>query len=165
MTDRDESVAGGDEGALAEPPPGRTSRRRFLRGAAGATGALGASLAAPGVFYKMADAIAAPPARPAAGARPPAQEQHLLQGTQVVDVDGSGLQSRHGSVAVHVPPLHDHVITAKLNVPACPAALREAQRHLEAVLADLETRFAPTPAGVGVTIAWGLPYFLSLIHI
>jgi hypothetical protein len=130
VTDRDESVTGGDEGALAEPPPGHTSRRRFLQGAAGATGVLGASLAAPGVFYKMADAIAAPPARPAAGARAPAQEQYLLQDTRVVNVDGSGLQRKHGSVAVHVPPLHDHVITAKLNVPASPAALREAQRHL-----------------------------------
>jgi hypothetical protein len=163
VTERDEAVTGGNEGTLAEPPLGHTSRRRFLQGAAGATGVLGASLAAPGVFYKIADAIAAPPARPAAGARAPAQEQYLLQDTQVVNVDGSGLQSRHGSVAVDVPPLHDHVITAKLNVPASPAALREAQRHLESVLADLETRFAPTPAGVGVTIAWGLPYFRHFI--
>ena len=163
MTNRDESVTGGDESVLAEPPLGHTGRRGFLRVAAGATGVLGASLATPGVFYKMADAIAAPPARPAAQARPPAQEQYLLQGTQVINVDGSGLQRKHGSVAVHAPPLHDHVITAKLNVPANPAALREAQRHLESVLADLETRFAPTPAGVGVTIAWGLPCFRHFI--
>jgi hypothetical protein len=111
----------------------------------------------------MADAIAAPPARPAAGARPPAEEQYLLQDTQVINVDGSGLQRKHGSVAIHVPPLHDHVITATLNVPASPAALREAQRHLESVLARLETRFANTPAGVGITIAWGLPYFRQFI--
>ena len=71
--------------------------------------------------------------------------------------------SKHGSVAVHVPPLHDHVITAKLNVSASPAALQEAQQHLESVLVDLETRFAPTPAGVGITIAWGLPYFQQFI--
>ena len=156
MTDRDEE-------ALAEAPLGYTSRRRFLQGAAGTIGVLGASLAAPGVFYKMADAIAATPARPAVGAKPPAQEQYLLQDTQVINVDGSGLQSKHGSVAIHVPPLHDHVITAKLNVSASPAALQEAQQHLESVLVDLETRFAPTPAGVGITIAWGLPYFQQFI--
>ena len=142
---------------------GHFSRRRFLQGAAGTIGVLGASLAAPGVFYKMADAIAATPARPAVGAKPPAQEQYLLQDTQVINVDGSGLQHKHGSVAVHVPPLHDHVITAKLNVSASPAALQEAQQHLESVLVDLETRFAPTPAGVGISIAWGLPYFEQFI--
>lgn len=163
MTDREEPVIGGDEGTLAEPARGHASRRRFLRGAAGVTGVLGASLATPGVFYKMADAIAATPTRPAASARPLPQEQYLLQDIQVINVDGSGLQSKNGPVAVEVPPLHDHVITAKLNVPASPAALREAQRHLESVLTDLETRFAPTPAGVGITIAWGLPYFRHFI--
>ena len=113
-------------------------------------------------FTEMADAIAAPPVRPAVGAKPPAQEQYLLRDTQVINVDGSGLQSKHGSVAVHVPPLHDHVITATLNVSASPAALQEAQQHLESVLVDLEARFAPTPAGVGITIAWGLPYFRAV---
>jgi hypothetical protein len=155
LTDRD-----GD--ALAEAPAGYT-RRRFLQGAAGTIGVLGASLAAPGVFYKMADAIAAPPSRVPAGAKPPAEEQYLLQNTQVINVDGSGLQHKHGSVAIHVPPLHDHVITAKLNVSASPAALQEAQQHLESVLVDLESRFSPTPAGLGVTIAWGLPYFEEFI--
>jgi hypothetical protein len=152
----------GDEEALAEAPLGHTSRRRFIQGAVGTIGALGASLAAPGVFYKMADAIATAPARPV-GAKPPSQEQYLLENTQVINVNGSGLQHKHGSVAVHVPPLHDHVITAKLNVAATPAALQEAQRHLDSVLAKLETQFDPSPAGVGVTIAWGLPYFEQFI--
>jgi hypothetical protein len=156
VTDRDEE-------ALAEAPLAYTSRRRFLQGAAGAVGLLGASLAAPGVFYRMADAIAAPPARLAGDAKAPAQEQYVLQNTQVINVDGSGLQRKHGSVAVHVPPLHDHVITAKLNVSTSPAALQEAQQHLESVLVDLETHFAPTPSGVGIAIAWGLPYFEQFI--
>jgi hypothetical protein len=156
LTDRDEE-------ALAEAPRGYTSRRRFLHGAAGTVGVLGATLAAPGLLYKMADAIAAPPARPAVDAQPPAQEQYLLQNTQVINVDGAGVQSNSGSVAIHVPPLHDHVITAKLNVSASPAALQEARQHLESVLVDLETRFAPSPAGVGITIAWGLPYFQHFI--
>jgi hypothetical protein len=157
------AVTDGDEGTLAEAPSGYTSRRRFLQGAAGTIGVLGASLAAPGVFYKMADAIAAAPARPAGSAKAPPQEQYLLQGTQVINVDGSGVQHTHGSVAVHVPALHDHVITATLNVPASPAALQEAQTLLDYVLLDLETRFAPTPAGVGISIAWGLPYFEQFI--
>src|ERR1700722_12697838 len=156
LTDRDEN-------ALHEVPSGYASRRRFLKGAAGTIGVLGASLAAPGVFYKMADAIAAPPARSAVGAKPPAQEQYLLQNTQVINVDRSGLHHKHGSVAIHVPPLHDHVITAKLNVSASSAALQEAQQHLESVLVDLEARFAPTPAGLGITIAWALPYFQQFI--
>jgi hypothetical protein len=111
----------------------------------------------------MADAIAATPARPAGSGKPLAQEQYLLRGTQVINVDGSGLQHKHGSVAVHVPALHDHVITAKINVPASPAALQEAQALLDYVLVDLETHFPPTPAGVGIAIAWGLPYFEQFI--
>ncbi len=62
-----------------------------------------------------------------------------------------------------MPALHDHVITAKLNVSTSPAALQEAQLLLESVLVDLESRFAPTPAGVGISIAWGLPYFEQFI--
>ena len=152
----------GNEDALAEAPLGHT-RRRFLQGAAGTIGVIGASLAAPGVFYRLADAIAATPVRPAVGAKPPAQEQYLLENTQVINVDGSGLHRKHGSVAIHVPPLHDHVVTATLNVSTSPAALREAQQHLESVLLDLETRFALSPAGVGISIAWGLPYFEQYI--
>jgi hypothetical protein len=154
-------VTAAEEG-LSQATLGYLSRRRFLQGAAGTVGVLGASLAAPGVLYKMADAIAATPARSSAGTKP-VQEQYLLQGTQVINVDGSGLQKKHGSVAVHVPALHDHVITAKLNVPASPAALQEAQALLDFVLVDLETHFAPTPAGVGISIAWGLPYFEQYI--
>lgn len=156
MTDRDER-------ALADTPLGYTSRRRFLQGAAGAIGVVGASLAAPGVFYRMADAIAAAPPRPAVGAKAPAQEQYLLRGTRVINVDGSGLQHKHGSVAVHVPALHDHVITAKLNVSTSPAALQEAQLLLESVLVDLESRFAPTPAGVGISIVLGTS-LLRTVH-
>ena len=33
------------------------------------------------------------------------------------------------------------------------------RRQLESVLARLETQFEPTPAGLGITVAWGLPYF------
>ena len=151
-----------DKERLTEAPT-YASRRRFLQATAGTAGLLGASLAAPGFFYKMADAIATPPDRPAAGATLPPEEQYLLQATQVINVDGSGLQHKRGSVAIHVPPLHDHVVTATLKVSPSPSALQEAQQHLESVLADLESRFAPTPAGVGITVAWGLPYFEQFI--
>ena len=153
MTDSNEQSSAGR-------PRENTSRRRFLQGSAGT---LGAVLASPGYFYKMVDAIAEPPHRTTVAASPPPQEQYLLRGGQVINLDGSGLQRKHGPVAVHVPPLHDHVITARLKVSANASALRDAQQHLESVLLELERHFAPTPTGVGVTIAWGLPYFQQYI--
>ena len=58
-----------------------------------------------------------------------------------------------------VPPLHHEVVTAKLRVGDRPADLREAQTELEAALRKLDARYELTPAGLGVTVAWGLPYF------
>ena len=92
MTDRNEDAVGGE-------PRGYASRRRFLQATAGT---LGASLALPGTFYKLVDTIAEPPVRTAVAASPPAQEQYLLQDTQVINVDGSGIKSEHGSVAIRV---------------------------------------------------------------
>ena len=149
----------GHETARAGGPPANTSRRRFLQG----TAALGAVLASPGYFYKMVDAIAEPPARALFTDRALPEEQYLLQNLQVINVDGSGVKSQRGRVAVEVPPLHDHVVTARLNVSADAKALRDAQDHLESVLLNLEREFPPTPAGVGVTLAWGLPYFQHYI--
>src|SRR5437868_14092954 len=60
-------------------------------------------------------------------------------------------------VEVPVPPLHHQVGTAR--VRADTADLPEASRALDQALAQLERRYAPTPAGLGVTVAWGLPYF------
>ena len=137
----------------------KATRRRFLQGSATAIGAV---LAAPGDFYKLLDAAAEAPRRPTSAISPPPQEQYLLQDTQVIKVDGAGLKREYG-IAVHVPPLHDHVITARLRVPATPAALQEAQQHLESVLTRLENEFPPTPGGVGITVAWGLPYFRDYI--
>src|SRR5919204_6631823 len=59
-------------------------------------------------------------------------------------------------VEVLVPPLHHRVVTAKVR-PGTD--LRMAQAELERRLAGLDRRFEPTPAGLGVTVAWGLPYF------
>jgi hypothetical protein len=111
----------------------------------------------------MIDTIARPPDRLAVAGSPPSQEQYILQNEQVVKVNGSGVQSSNGTIAVRVPALHDHVITARLNVPANAKALQEAQHHLESVLLGLERQFPPTPTGVGTTVAWGLPYFHKYI--
>jgi hypothetical protein len=118
----------------------RFTRRQALAGAA--AGALGAA----GV-YELVDSLAgSAPQRGAAGPLPP--EQHVLDGVRVITDNG---------VAVTVPPLHHQIVTAR--VAAAGADLRDAQRTLEAALAALESRYAPTPAGVGITVAWGLPYF------
>jgi hypothetical protein len=116
----------------------RLTRRRLLAGAA--AGALGA-----GGLYELVDQLASSPERPSAVRRP--REQHLLDGMETISDEG---------VEVLVPPLHHRVVTAKVR-PGTD--LRAAQAELERRLADLDRRFEPTPAGLGVTVAWGLPYF------
>jgi hypothetical protein len=114
-----------------------TTRRGFLAGAA--AGALGAA-----GIYELVDQLTEAPSRSAVQGLP--DEQHLLEGLSVV---------RDNGLAVIVPPLHHQVVTA--NVKADD--LRGAQSDLEDALAGLDRRFPPTPAGLGVTVAWGLPYF------
>ncbi|MGW7236668.1 DUF7405 family protein [Streptomyces sp. NPDC054804] len=144
-----------DENERTGRPRGILSRRRLFQGTAGT---FGAALASAGI-YELIDTIAEPPSRPTATDSPPSQEQYILQNEQVVMVNGSGVKSSDGKIAVRVPALHDHFITARLNVSANAKALQEAQHHLESVLLDLERQFPPTPTGVGTTVAWGLPYF------
>src|SRR5947209_904071 len=116
------------------------TRKQLLAGA-GAT-----TLAAAGL-YELAERVGRAPARPAAGPRGP--EQHLLQGLRVV-IDND--------VEVLVPPLHHELVTFRLAAQG-RSQLRDAQRELEAALAQLDGEFPPTPAGLGVTVGWGLPYF------
>ena len=66
-------------------------------------------------------------------------------------------------VEVLVPPLHHQVVTAKIRLDAAPDALRDAQAELERVLSELDAEFEPSPAGLGVTVAWGLPYFRRFV--
>jgi len=118
------------------------TRKQFVGGAAAT------ALAAAGI-YELADRLGSAPARTAAaGARPP--EQHLLDGIRVVT---------DNDVEVLVPPLHHQVVTATLRVDETPAALDNARGALEDALGGLERRFEATPAGLGVTVAWGAPYF------
>jgi hypothetical protein len=152
MTDSNENPRGGR-------PRGNLSRRRLLQGTGGT---LGVALASAGI-YKMIDTIAKPPDRLDAAPSTPSQEQYILQNEQVVKVNGSGVKSSNATIPVRVPALHNHVVTAKLNVPANAKALQEAQHHLESVLLGLERRFPPTPTGVAITVAWGLPYFQHYI--
>jgi hypothetical protein len=122
----------------------RLTRRRLLAGAAGS------ALAAAGI-YELVDQLAGNAPRRAEGAVA-LPEQHLLDGVRVVRSDG---------VEVLVPPLHHELLTAR--VRAERPDLRTAQQELEHVLHGLEADYAPSPAGLGITVAWGLPYFLRLV--
>jgi hypothetical protein len=124
----------------------KLTRRQVLTGAA--AGALGAAGA-----YELVDRlVGSSPARPAAGPLPP--EQHVLDGVRTVTDNG---------VEVQVPPLHHEVITAR--VKADRADLAEAQHVLRRALDELDGEFDPTPAGLGVTVAWGLPYFERIVPV
>ena len=123
----------------------RLTRKQLLGGAAAT--ALGAS----GV-YELVDRLASSPRRtPVKNLLP---EQHVLEGVRTVQSDG---------VAVVVPPLHHQVVTATLRVEETPAALRAARDELERRLGGLDADYEPTPAGLGVTVAWGLPYFRRFV--
>ena len=86
---------------------------------------------------------------------------------QTIPVNFKGIQkSGHDSVNVVVPPLHFQVVTARLNVPADAASVTAAQRLLETTLSQLDQNYDPaTPAGLGVTVAWGLPYFQTYLPV
>jgi hypothetical protein len=114
------------------------TRRQVLAGAA--AGALGAA-----GIYELVDQLGGEaPKRPVGLPRP--DEQHLLDGVSVV---------LDNNVEVVVPPLHHQLVTAKVRA----GDVRAAQRDLSDALAELDSRYEQTPAGLGVTLAWGLPYF------
>jgi hypothetical protein len=119
----------------------RLTRRQVVAGAA--AGALSAS-----GIYALVERFTGAPRRPRPGALP--REQHVLEGVRLVVDDG---------VEVLVPPLHHQVVTAKVRLEPTPAAVRTAQGELEHLLRQLDGEFEPSPAGLGVTVAWGLPYF------
>jgi hypothetical protein len=123
----------------------RLTRKQLLGGAAAT--ALGAA----GV-YELVDELAEAPERAAAGELP--AEQHLLAAMRVVD---------HEGVEVIEPPLHHQVVTARLRVEGRRGDLRDARTTLEETLSGLERLYEVAPAGLGVTVAWGLPYFRRLL--
>ena len=60
-----------------------------------------------------------------------------------------------------VPPLHHEILTATLAVES--SDLNEARALFERLLTGLDQDYAPTPAGLGLVVAWGLPYFDRLV--
>jgi hypothetical protein len=121
----------------------KLTRRRLLGSAA-------AAALAGGGIYELVDQLAGSPERtvpPVAGLAP---EQHLLE-----------LGTTHSEgVEVIVPPLHSEIATAKL---ADGIDVRSAQRDLEDVLRRLDAEYPANAGGLGVTLAWGLPYFERLV--
>jgi hypothetical protein len=120
------------------------TRKQVLAGAAaGAVGATG--------IYELVDRLAAsPPKRPTVVGSLP--EQHLLDGIRIVESN---------NVEVLVPPLHHAILTARLTTDR--AGLADAQKELAHTLDGLDADYVPSPAGLGVTVAWGLPYFRRLV--
>jgi hypothetical protein len=119
----------------------RLTRRELLGGAAAA--ALGAA-----GIYELVDQLTGAPSR---GSAPPLlPEQHHLENLAVTEDNG---------VEVVVPPLHNELVTATVRVDETRAALRAAQADLEHALRSLEDRYEFSPTGLGVTVAWGIPYF------
>jgi hypothetical protein len=117
------------------------TRRELLAGAAVS------ALAGAGV-YELVDRLGRSPKRAAAAGFPP--EQHVLEGLRIVDDRG---------IEVVVPPLHHRIVTAKVRVDGGRSSLVEARRQLARTLAGLEHSQPPTPAGLGITLGWGVPYF------
>jgi hypothetical protein len=119
------------------------TRRELLRRAAlTAAAAAGAG--------GVVDRYATSPVR--AAVRRHGREQHLLFDERVVHDRG---------IAIVVPPLHHRIITAKLTLER--GELRNGQRMLERTLAELDADHQPTARGLGVTVAWGLAYFLRYV--
>src|SRR5205085_8592423 len=118
------------------------TRRQLLAGAAGS--ALGAA-----GIYELVDQLTSSPERHLAVRHPAklSSEQHLLDLRVITD----------NGVEVVVPPLHHEITTARI---ARGTDLKDAREELVRRLDELDRRFDPTtPAGLGVTVAWGLPYF------
>src|SRR3954468_6760275 len=116
----------------------RLTRRQMLAGAA-------ASALAAGGIYELVDQLGGDtPARALPLERP--DEQHLLDSVSVV-VDNE--------VEVVVPPRHHQLVTANIG----GGDVRASRSQLADALDELDRRYDQTPAGLGVTVAYGLPYF------
>lgn len=147
------------------------TRRQLLQRTAGVAG-LAATLQGAGL-YRMAGALASAPPRPAPSGLSFAPEQHLMD-TQVFTDPNSFLANGNagpimGSVPLVVPPLHHQVITATIRSPRNRKGLKGAQAALEAALRKIDKAYPPdangfpTPAALGCTVAWGLPYFRNYL--
>ncbi|MGH9068510.1 MAG: DUF7405 family protein [Acidimicrobiales bacterium] len=84
----------------------------------------------------------------------PPKTQYELPGVTV---------EHHQGIPVAVPPLWHGVVTANLAFPAGKGALQEAQRRLDAALAEIESIYPLSPGGIISQVAYGLPYFERFI--
>src|SRR5262249_14499816 len=107
-------------------------------------GAAAGALAAGGIYQLVDQLGGETPKRAVPLDRP--DEQHLLDSVSVV---------LDNNVEVVVPPRHHQLVTADIRA----TDLRAAQSELSAALDELDRRYDQTPAGLGVTLAYGLPYF------
>ena len=60
-----------------------------------------------------------------------------------------------------MPPLHHQVVTLELDVS--PGDVADARSALAAALATSSHRSRRRPAGLGITVAWGLPYLRRFV--
>ena len=123
----------------------RLTRKELIGGGAAA------ALAGAGVYGLVDLFTDAPATRPR---RRLPSEQHALGKLEIVVDNG---------VEVVVPPLHNEVVTALLRVEERPADLREAQAALQEVLGRIDAEYPPAPAGLSISIGWGLPYFRRVV--
>ncbi len=123
----------------------KLTRKQLLGGAA--AGALGAA-----GIYELVDQLVDSPPRAEAGEL--REEQYLLSGMKLLT---------HEGVEVVEPPLHHQVVTARLPGERRRRHLLDAQRTLEDAIGRIERRYEPSPAGLAVTVAWGLPYFRRVV--
>lgn len=119
-------------------------------------------------IYELIPTLVTPPVRitTASPFKPPftfLPEQHLLQDVPVITDDGTGNNSKTGVFPVVVPPLYHQVVTASLRVEFSARALQQAQAQLEATLQTLERSYPQSADGLGIAVAWGLPYFQRYI--
>lgn len=123
-----------------------TRRRLFQEAAVRALATLGAYEAVSELQHAVAAANSM-------SVRPP--EQHLLPGMKVETLS-SGMR-------VIVPPIHHQLVTARVQVQADRRSLQSAQQELEDVLRRIEAAYEDSTRGVGLTVAWGWPYFRRFV--
>ena len=108
-------------------------------------GAAAGALAAGGI-YELVDQLGGEAPKRTTPLLDRPDEQHLLDSVSVV---------LDNNVEVVVPPRHHQLVTAKIRTDD----IRGAQRQLSAALDEVDRTYEQTPAGLGVTLGWGLPYF------
>jgi hypothetical protein len=108
-------------------------------------GAAAGAVAAGGI-YELVDQLGGETPKRAKPLLDRPDEQHLLDSVSVV---------LDNNVEVVVPPRHHQLVTANVRTDD----IRGARAQLSDALDELERTYEQTPAGLGVTLGWGLPYF------